>query len=65
VGVLHQLGVAENESPDAAIAAARRLNPKHPGAIDSILWDEVPVFCDASLPNRGEYLLNRENQNHE
>ena len=48
--VLKRLGVAANESEDEAIAAARRLNPDYPGAIDGVLWVVGRTWCHASSP---------------
>ena len=52
--VLYRLGVAADESPDAAIAAARRLNHEYAGAIDGVLWVIGRTWCHASWPKCGE-----------
>ncbi len=48
--VLRRLGLAETESADAAVDAARRLSPEFPGAIDAPLWVIGKRWCDASRP---------------
>jgi uncharacterized HhH-GPD family protein len=48
--VLHRLGVARDETPTEAIAAARRLHPGYPGALDAPLWVTGRKRCHPSAP---------------
>lgn len=45
--VLARLGVAPEQSPYSAIAAARRLSPDYPGEIDAPLWLIGRTWCTA------------------
>jgi len=49
--VLFRLEVAEEESPEAVIEAARKISPDFPGAIDGALWDIGRKFCHPTNPN--------------
>lgn len=49
--VLYRLGVAWSEEPDAAIHAARALNPSFPGELDPPLWIIGRTWCHASDPD--------------
>jgi endonuclease III len=49
--VLYRLGVAEEESPRAALEAARKINPDFPGEIDGALWMIGREFCHPTNPN--------------
>ena len=49
--VLYRLGVSNSETTDAAISAARLLNPRFPGAVDGALWEIGRRFCFSSNPN--------------
>ena len=48
--VLYRLGVASGVNEDAAIAAARRLNPAYPGELDGPLWWIGRKWCRAGVP---------------
>jgi len=48
--VLYRLGVASSVNEDAAIAAARRLNPSYPGELDAPLWLIGRKWCTSSAP---------------
>ncbi|MCA9316798.1 MAG: hypothetical protein KDB73_15035 [Planctomycetes bacterium] len=52
--VLHRLGVAPEETPDAAVEAARLLHPAYPGALDAPLWVIGRTWCKASSPRCDE-----------
>ena len=43
--VLHRLGIAAMESDDAALEAARRLNPRYAGGLDAPLWSLGRQWC--------------------
>jgi endonuclease III len=58
VRVLYRLGVSESETTDAAIMAARRLNPGFPGGVDGALWEIGRRYCFASAPNCIECPMN-------
>lgn len=47
VRVLFRLGVASVQSAEAAISAARKLNPAYPGEIDGALWRIGRNWCHA------------------
>jgi len=49
--VLYRLGMAQRDTDPAAIAAARVLNPEHPGAIDQPLWYIGRTWCHATGPD--------------
>lgn len=49
--VLYRLGVADSQSEQSAIAAARRLSPAFPGAIDGALWWIGRQKCHPSEPD--------------
>lgn len=55
--VLHRLGVASTMSDEAALAAARALNPKYPGQLDAPLWYVGHQWCHARQPNCGACFL--------
>ena len=48
--VLYRLGVAQDDTPEAAIAAARHLNPRYPGELDAPLWVIGRNWCHSSAP---------------
>jgi hypothetical protein len=51
--VLFRVGLAETTSPEAAIAAARKVHPECPGELDAALWkiragrDTLSLFFSA------------------
>jgi len=49
--VLYRLGVADSQTPGAAVAAARRINPEFPGEIDGILWRIGQAWCHPVTPD--------------
>lgn len=49
--VLYRLGASDSETTGAAILAARRLNPRFPGAVDAALWEIGRRFCFSANPN--------------
>jgi endonuclease III len=49
--VLHRLGVAADDSPGEAIAAARRLHPPYPGDLDAPLVTIGRTWCHPSNPD--------------
>jgi endonuclease III len=49
--VLYRLGFAEDASDGAAVRAARRLNPDHPGVLDGPLWYAGRVWCYPDEPD--------------
>ena len=48
--VMFRLGVTEEISESAAVAAARKLNPDYPGEIDAPLWIIGREWCHAQRP---------------
>lgn len=48
--VLARLGVTDKSSEGAAVAAARRVNPADPGALDGALWRIGRQWCKARDP---------------
>ena len=52
--VLFRLGVSHEISENAAIIAARKLNPDFPGAIDGALWSIGRNWCHAQNPDCAE-----------
>ncbi len=48
--VLHRLGVAADDSPREAIAAARRLHPSYPGDLDAPLVTIGRTWCHPRQP---------------
>jgi endonuclease III len=48
--VLYRLGAPEMEAENAAIIAARRLNPSYPGELDAPLWLIGRRWCDRWTP---------------
>ncbi|MCJ7737555.1 MAG: hypothetical protein MUQ10_09625 [Anaerolineae bacterium] len=48
--VLFRLGVLADESPDPAIAAARRLHRAYPGDLDGVLWVVGRTWCHPGGP---------------
>jgi endonuclease III len=48
--VLYRLGASEVEAENAAITAARRLNPSYPGELDAPLWLIGRRWCDRWAP---------------
>lgn len=51
--VLFRLGVAVEESSEAANEAASKINPEFPGAIDGALWDIGRKYCHPTNPECG------------
>lgn len=49
--VLYRLGAAAGRDNDVAVAAARRLNPEYPGALDSALWIVGRRWCREHTPD--------------
>jgi len=49
--VLFRIGLAETTSPEAAIAAARKVHPECPGELDAALWSIGRKWCFADNPN--------------
>lgn len=49
--VLNRLGAAVGRDNDVAVAAARRLNPEYPGALDGALWIVGRRWCHEEAPN--------------
>ena len=50
VRVLYRLGVSEAPTVEAALAAARRMNPAFPGGVDGGLWQIGRTWCFPSNP---------------
>jgi endonuclease III len=48
--VLHRLGVARDDTPEEAIAAARRLYPAYPGKLDAPIWIIGGRWCHPAEP---------------
>ena len=48
--VLYRLGVADSQDEAEAVAAAARLNPEFPGAVDPSLWVIGRRWCKESMP---------------
>lgn len=53
VRVFHRLGIADDETRDAALAAARRHHPAFPGLLDWPAWDVGRRFCRPQTPECG------------
>jgi endonuclease III len=51
VRVLYRLGVSSGLGEQAAIDAARQLNPSYPGAVDAALWIIGRKWCHPIYPN--------------
>jgi len=51
IRVLYRLGVSQARTEQAAVEAARRLNPDYPGAVDGPLWNIGRTWCHATTPN--------------
>ena len=51
--VLYRLGAAATMDPQAAVAAARRMNPSFPGELDGALWWIGREWCAAEAPKCG------------
>jgi len=49
--VLFRLGLAEITTPEAAIAATRKVHPECPGELDAALWSIGRKWCFADNPN--------------
>jgi endonuclease III len=49
--VLYRLGMAVEENDQAALDAARMMNPDYPGALDGALWWIGREWCSASNPD--------------
>lgn len=54
VRVFYRLGIAPDETRDAALDAARRLHPKFPGLLDWPAWDIGRRLCRPHSPACGE-----------
>lgn len=50
IRVLYRVGVSQAMTEQAAVEAARRLNPEYPGAVDGPLWNIGRTWCHASAP---------------
>lgn len=50
IRVLYRLGVSQAMTEQAAVEAARELNPEYPGALDGPLWNIGRTWCDAIAP---------------
>lgn len=50
IRVLYRLGVSQAMTEQAAVAAARGLNPEYPGAVDGPLWNIGRTWCHAIAP---------------
>lgn len=50
IRVLYRLGVSQAMTEQAAVEAARRLNPDYPGAVDGPLWNIGRTWCHAIAP---------------
>jgi endonuclease III len=50
VRVLYRLGISNDRTEEAAIAAARRMNPEFPGIVDAALWHLGRTRCFAVAP---------------
>ena len=50
IRVLYRLGVSQAMTEQAAVEAARRLNPEYPGAVDGPLWNIGRTWCHAIAP---------------
>lgn len=48
--VLYRLGISKEQSEEAAIDAARILNPDFPGQLDSALWEIGRKYCHSRSP---------------
>ncbi len=55
--VLYRIGVANTKSDDAAIAAARQVNPVFPGGLDAPLWKIGRSWCSSSSPRCSECVV--------
>lgn len=51
VRVLYRLGVSQVKTEQAAMEAARRLNPGYPGAVDGPLWEIGRKWCRPTSPD--------------
>ncbi|MFC2065200.1 hypothetical protein ACFLXB_08920 [Chloroflexota bacterium] len=49
--VLFRLGMSEDEEENAAMEAARQMNPSWPGALDGALWWIGRYYCRPNNPN--------------
>jgi endonuclease III len=49
--VLYRLGVARDDTPEEAMAAARRLNSNYPGELDAPLWVIGRNWCHSCAPD--------------
>ncbi len=56
--VLYRLGVAERRDEVEAVAAAARLNPEFPGALDPSLWRIGRRWCKESMPLCSDCIMN-------
>ena len=54
IRVLYRLGVSQVMTEQAAVEAARRLNPEYPGAVDGPLWNIGRTWCHALAPRCSE-----------
>jgi endonuclease III len=50
IRVLYRLGASEAMTDQAAVIAARKLNPEYPGALDLSLWNIGRTWCRPITP---------------
>lgn len=55
--VMYRTGLSESDDAKAAIEAARRVHPEHPGALDLACWLIGRHWCHPSGPNHEECRL--------
>jgi len=51
IRVLYRLGTSNEITEDAAIEAARKMNPEYPGQVDAPLWIIGRTWCHAHNPD--------------
>lgn len=49
-GVFLSTGLVDEDSVDAIVTAARKLNPQYPGELDAPAWSIGRQFCHPSNP---------------
>lgn len=57
VRVMHRLGLINEKTREAAIAAARKLNPNYPGQLDTPLWKIGKNWCHEKNPDCAECVM--------